>query len=125
MTVSFFSEVAHHPTALWVAIAPHTLTNSMLEQTGRFTLAVLNEKQAQIARNCGSVSGREVDKCAALDLYLSSTEFLFLNGALASTGCIVRHATKLGEHTIFVADIVEAQIESRTSHLRHLLLSDL
>ena len=125
MTVSFFSEVAHHPTALWVAIAPHTLTNSMLEQTGRFSLAVLNEKQSQIARNCGSVSGRTVDKCAALDLYLSKSDFLFLNGALASTGCVVRHDTKLGDHTIFVADIVEAEIDSRTSHLRHLLLSDL
>ena len=125
MTVSFFSEVAHHPTALWVAIAPETLTNSMLEQTGRFSLVVLTEKQAQIARNCGSVSGREVDKCAALDLYQTANDFLFLNGALASTGCVVRHDTKLGDHTIFVADILEAEIDSRTSHLRHLLLSDL
>ena len=125
MTVSFFSEVAHHPTALWVAIAPQTLTNSMLEETGRFSLVVLTEKQAEIARNCGSVSGREADKCAALDLYLSTNDFLFLNGALASTGCVIRHDTKLGDHTIFVADILEAEIDSRTSHLRHLLLSDL
>jgi len=27
MTVSMFSEVAHHPTALWVAIATGTLTH--------------------------------------------------------------------------------------------------
>jgi len=125
MTVSFFSEVAHHPTALWVAIATTTYTHSLVEDAGRFSLAVLNQKQGQMAIKCGSVSGRQNDKCSMLDLYLSSSGFLFMNGALASTGCVVRGAHKVGDHTIFIADIVEAELDSRKSHLRQLLLSDL
>jgi flavin reductase (DIM6/NTAB) family NADH-FMN oxidoreductase RutF len=97
----------------------------MLEDTGRFSLAVLNQRQNQIAMMCGSVSGRESDKCAQLDLYTSSAGFLFLTGALATTGCVVRHSEKSGDHTIFVADIIEAHLDSRRSHLRHLLISDL
>jgi len=125
MTVSFFSEVAHHPTTLWAAIAPATLTHSMVQETGRFSLAVLTEKQAHIATMCGSVSGRQVDKCARLDLHKSASGFLFLAGALASTGCVLRHHVAIGDHTIFVADIIEAELDSTTLRLRHLLLSDL
>lgn len=125
MTISFFSEVAHHPTALWVAVSPETLTHSMIQETGRFSLAVLTQKQAQIARLCGTTSGRQTDKCAMLNLYHSPSGFLFLAGALASTGCVVRHSEKTGDHTIFVADIIEAELDSVTLGQRQLLLSDL
>lgn len=125
MTVSFFSEVAHHPTALWVGVAETALTHAMIEETGRFSLVVLNQRQGHLAMACGSVSGRDVDKCSQLDLLRSPGGFLFLNGALATTGCKTRHREKVGDHTIFVADIVESGLDSRKSHLRQLLLSDL
>ncbi len=125
MTVSFFSEVAHHPTALWVSISNKTYTHSLIEQTGRFTLAVLNQAQKTLAIACGTVSGKDHDKCASLDLYKSPGDFLFLRGALASTGCVVRERVTLGDHTLFVADIIESHIDSRKAHMRHLLLSDL
>ena len=125
MTVSFFSEVAHHPTTLWVAVHPNALTHTMIEESGRFSLAVLNQRQAHLAMACGSISGRDADKCSKLELFRSPGGFLFLHGALASTGCKTRHQEKVGDHTIFVADIVEAGLDSRKSHLRQLLLSDL
>lgn len=125
MTVSFFSEVAHHPTALWVGISPETLTHSMIQEAGRFSLAVLTQKQAQIAKTCGTLSGRDTDKCAALDLHRSPSGFLFLARAVASTGCVVRLSETVGDHTIFVADIIEAELDSATLDQRQLLLSDL
>jgi flavin reductase (DIM6/NTAB) family NADH-FMN oxidoreductase RutF len=125
MTVSFYSEVAHHPTALWVSISDKTYTHSLIEEVGRFTLAVLNQEQKQIALNCGSVSGRDRNKCAELDLYESAGGFLFLRGALASTGCSVTKRLAVGDHTLFVADIIESHLDSRKAHLRQLLLSDL
>jgi flavin reductase (DIM6/NTAB) family NADH-FMN oxidoreductase RutF len=125
MTVSFFSEVAHHPAALWVSISPSTHTHSLIEETGRFTLAVLNQTQKSLALHCGTVSGRDHDKRAILDLYKSPGNFLFLRGALASTGCSLRESVPLGDHTMFVADILESHLDSRRAHLRQLLLSDL
>jgi len=125
MTVSFFSEVAHHPTALWVAISPKTYTHSLIHECDRFTLAVLNQTQKALALACGSISGKDHDKCSSLNLYKSPGDFLFLRGALASTGCVVRERIHLSDHTIFVADIVESHLDSRSAHLRQLLLSDL
>ena len=125
MTVSFFSEVAHHPTSLWVSIAKTAYTHTMLEESCQFSLVVLNNTQKEIALTCGSTSGRDGDKCLALDLYRGPEGFLFLNGALASTACSVRQSVPIADHTLFIADILQSEIESRKSHLRQLLLSDL
>jgi flavin reductase (DIM6/NTAB) family NADH-FMN oxidoreductase RutF len=125
MTVSFFSEVAHHPTALWVSVCNQAYTHSLIESARKFTLAVLNQTQKAIAIRCGTVSGRDEDKYSSLDTYRSPGGFIFLRGALASTGCTVRERVELDDHTIFIADIVESHLDSRSAHLRQLLLSDL
>ncbi len=125
MTVSFFSEVAHHPTSLWVSILKTAYTHSLLEEVGQFSLIVLNQTQKEIALACGSVSGRDRDKCSALELYPGPKGYLFLNGALASTACRVRQTVPVEDNTLFIADILQCEIESRKSHLRQLLLSDL
>lgn len=67
------------------------------------------------------MSGREKDKCAALDLYEPAPGFLFLPDAMASTACRVA----LEDPTLFIADILSGDFDSRWSGLRHLLLSDL
>ena len=125
MTVSFFSEVAHHPTSLWISIAKTAHTHALIEASRAFSLAVLHQQQKNLALACGTVSGRDKDKCAALKLYDTPTGFLFLEEALSSTACRVRDTVSFDSHTIFIADILEGQVESRRSHLRHLLVSDL
>jgi flavin reductase (DIM6/NTAB) family NADH-FMN oxidoreductase RutF len=126
MTVSFFSEVAHHPTTLWVSIARRAFTHQLIgDAGGRFSLIALHNKQAAIALNCGSVSGRDQDKCKNLKLYNGSEGFLFLSEALSSTACRVRGSYAIDDQTLFIADILHCDVESRTSHLRQLLLSDL
>src|ERR1044072_460730 len=100
MTVSFYSEVAHHPTALWISIAKTSFTHTLLAKQPEFTLAVLNQSQAEIANSCGSISGRDHDKCSALNLYSTPNGFLFLDGALASTVCRIKSSIDLGAHTL-------------------------
>jgi flavin reductase (DIM6/NTAB) family NADH-FMN oxidoreductase RutF len=125
MTVSMYSEVAHHPTTLWVSIDKKSYTHALLQEQPNFSLVVLQQHQTNIALKCGTVSGRDEQKCSSLDLYQNNSGFLFLRSALASTSCTVRDSTELEEHTIFIADILEAEIESRKSFLRQLLISDL
>lgn len=125
MTVSCFSEAAHHPATLWISVAKNAYSNMLIVETGRFSLAMLNRNQKDIALQCGTISGREHDKCASLDLYRSIDGFLFLRRALASTACSVRQSIEFEDHTLFVADILNTDLDSRSAHLRHLLLSDL
>jgi flavin reductase (DIM6/NTAB) family NADH-FMN oxidoreductase RutF len=125
MTVSFFSEVAHHPTALWISVKQTSYTHELVQESGRFTLIVLDDKQAHLARACGSVSGRTTDKCAGLQLYYGSMDQLYMQDAFASAACRVRSTHSVGDHTLFIADILAGEFESRRSIHRHLLTTDL
>jgi flavin reductase (DIM6/NTAB) family NADH-FMN oxidoreductase RutF len=125
MTVSFFSEVAHHPTALWVSVAKSAYTHALLGDAGAFSLAVLAWTQRDLAIACGTVSGRGVDKCAGLALGRTPGGFLALPGALASCGCRVARRLDLGDHTLFVGEILEGETDSRAARTRHLLTTDL
>jgi flavin reductase (DIM6/NTAB) family NADH-FMN oxidoreductase RutF len=125
MTISFFSEVAHHPTTLWVSIAKSSYTHELLEQAGRFTLVVLHRGQNDIARMCGTISGRQQDKCAALRLYRGADDQLYMKDSLASVSCKVRSAHPLGDHTLFIAEIVGGDFNTRRVHLRNLTVADL
>ncbi len=125
MTVSFFSEVAHHPTTLWVSIATRSYTHELIQSSSRFSLIVLHEKQKDIAENCGSASGRDRDKCAGLNLYRAENSFLYLPGAFASISCEVRSARPVDQHTLFIATILSGESDSKTSFRRHLLTTDL
>jgi flavin reductase (DIM6/NTAB) family NADH-FMN oxidoreductase RutF len=125
MTISCFSEAAHHPTTLWISVAQTAYSHELISGTGKFSLAILNQNQKSIALDCGTISGRERDKCASLDLYRTADGFLFLQRALASTACTVRQRIDIEGHTLFVADILHTDLDSRSAHLRHLLISDL
>jgi len=125
MTVSQFSEVAHYPTRLWVCVATTCLTHELITESGRFTLCVLHVGQAEIALRCGSVSGRERDKCSELSLY-EGEGGLYLDGAMACISCRVSTAhSLLNGHTLFLADILSAMVDTETRVRRHLLTLDL
>ena len=125
MTVSFFSEVAHYPTSMWIAIAPGTYTHELLLTAGRFAFITLHCAQAAVAVRCGTVSGREHDKASGLGLHETSDGFLFLPDALASTACVVDQQTSVGDHTLFIARMLSGELSPRRTADRQLLLSDL
>ena len=125
MTVSFFSEAAHHPTTCWISVAQSTYTYRLLRERRQFSLIVLHEKQKDIATLCGSLSGRDHDKCATLNLYRGPHGFLGLNDAIASVACRIRSEHPLQDHTLFIADMIAADVETRSIVRRHLLTIDL
>ena len=124
-TVSFFSEVAHHPTSLWVSLAVSSLAHELALERGEFTLAILSRAQTAVAWVCGSISGRDRDKCAELPLYASSRGFLYLTGGVSSTACRVRMTIPQGSHTVLIADMLEADIDTRAVRTGQLLTTEL
>ena len=125
MTASLFSEVAHYPTTMWIAVAPEHRTHALLTETGRFTFVTLHAGQASLAVACGTRSGRDHDKGRDLALYEGGDGFLFLRDALASTACVVERSLPIGDHTLFIARLLAGDLEGRRTAQRHLLLSDL
>jgi flavin reductase (DIM6/NTAB) family NADH-FMN oxidoreductase RutF len=124
-TVSFFSEVAHCPTTLWVSLAPETYTCDLVQTSGRFTLAVLHDGQSDLAWGCALSSGRDRDKMPLIHPHRGPLDFLYPGDSLAAAACQVRSWKPVGDHLLFVADIVAGELETRHSIRRALLTRDL
>ena len=60
--------------ACTVYVRPERYTYGFMEESGYFTVSILPEDRRDIARLCGSKSGREVDKAAECGLTLSYAE---------------------------------------------------
>ncbi len=125
MTVSLYSEVAHYPTSMWVAVSPRSHTHGILLETGKFSFITLHSRQAVIAAACGTTSGRDAPKAGLLDLYRHGEGFLFLDDAMASTACVVDRHHTVGDHTLFICRMLSGDVTSRGTSERQLLLSDL
>lgn len=125
ITVSFFSEVAHHPTAMWISIARSSYTHELLTGAGAFSFITLHKGQAEIAVACGTASGREKNKCEKLALYDNGHGGLFLKDAMASVACQVTRTVPLGDHTLFLANILAGDMRIGRVTLPNLLISDL
>jgi flavin reductase (DIM6/NTAB) family NADH-FMN oxidoreductase RutF len=78
---------------------------------------MLSRRQSAIAHACGSVSGRDRDKCGELPLYETCKGFFYLAGGLSSTACRVRETIAQGSHTIVIADLLEGDTDIQPVHV--------
>jgi flavin reductase (DIM6/NTAB) family NADH-FMN oxidoreductase RutF len=127
MTASQFSESSFVPVLLRVAIHPATLTHELIGLSGWFGLSVLARNQADLALGCGASSGRDVSK---FERHRLRTEpgprgVPLLPGLLSTSACRVVDRIDVGDHTLFVGEVVASYRQSRLGHLPPLLLSEL
>ena len=125
MTISFFSEVAHHPTTLWISVAQGRYSGELLDSSGRFTLVVLHAGQRELAWRCGTISGRDADKFSRLRTHRGPVDYVYLADGIAGAACRVRSSRPAGEHILYIADIVGGEVETRNSLKRTLITRDL
>ena len=127
MTVSFFAESSHLPVLCRVAISPKTLTHELVEASGWFGLSVLGRGQEALALGCGTRSGRSGCKFDALGLAHRPGPHgvPLLPGCITTSECRVVERIDLGDHTLFVGEMLTSLRQTRASHLEVLLLSNL
>ena len=123
-TVSFFAELADHPNSLWISLTPECYSQELIQASGRFTLAVLHEGQQDLAWHCALSSGRDTDKLSKIKTRRGRHGFLIPDDCLSAAACQVRTSKIVGDHVLFVADIVAGERTNRDSH-RALLTRDL
>lgn len=127
MTASLFAESSHLPVLLRVAIRPETLTHELVAASGWFGLSVLAGNQAELAIGCGVASGRDGSKFERWRLRIreGAGGVPLLPDLLTTSACRVVERIELGEHTLFVGEIVESYRSPRQAHLGPLLVTDL
>ncbi len=115
-------QVTTSPNRITLAVNKQNLTHDMIIKTGLFNLSTLSEEAPfSVFQSFGMQSGKTVDKFTDFkDAYRSENGLLYLT-KYANTfisGKIVT-ATDIGTHTLFLADVTDAEVLSNTESMSY------
>ena len=109
-TANWITKVASEPPMVAVAVENDGASLALLRASGRFALSVFATGQRELAGHFGRPSSRNPDKLANIAHHPSPGGLPILDAALGWLECVVRGSLPAGDHTLFVAEVVEAGI---------------
>jgi flavin reductase (DIM6/NTAB) family NADH-FMN oxidoreductase RutF len=116
MTAAWVSQVSLKPLLVMVSIAPPRYTHTLIQKSGVFAVNVLDSDQVELAKRFGYKSGRQIDKFAGLNYTTAGSGSPILPQAYAYLDLKLAHTFAAGDHTLFVGEVVEAQILQPQNH---------
>lgn len=107
-------QVASSPTRVAISVLNSNLTCEMIKESGVFALTILDQSSTFFTiKHFGMQSGKNVDKFTDIELPEDVNGMPYLGwGACAVLSCKVISSTDLESHTVFIAEVVDAQVLS-------------
>jgi len=108
-TVNSFTAVSLDPPLVLVAIGRERSIHPIIERTHRFAVNILGEGTEAIS-DCFSGAPSVLPRSAFCDAEyaLGDCGLPILEAAIAYVGCEVEHVIPAGDHTVYIARVVEA-----------------
>ncbi len=121
MTAAWHMPISLSPTLISVAVHPARLTHSFISASEQFVLNIPTVDLIGPVHHAGMITGRDIDKFATVGLEPEEStvvEAPRVGGCAAYIECQVRDRATMGDHDLFVADIVSviADDESFDGH---------
>lgn len=114
-TVSWIGIACSHPEFLSISVKPTRYSHRLIQESGLFTVNIIDENLLQIADYCGSVSGISHDKFAECGLKKTpgiSIDVPMLEACPINIECVVEHTLALGGHDLIVGRVVSKMIDA-------------
>ncbi len=107
-------QVASDPVRLAISVLNQNYTCDLIKESGYFSLSVLDKTSAfEIFKHFGYQSGKNVDKFAGYEHGTDKNGCPYmLTNSCALLSCKVVSKTDLGTHSLFIAEIEDAQVTS-------------
>ena len=108
-------QVTSDPLQIAIAVNKKNYTNEMIQRTKKFNVSILSESSKfEIFKHFGFQSGRDVDKFSSFyDTKRSPNGVLYITQNTNSyMSAYVKQEIDLGTHTLFIAQLVAAEILS-------------
>lgn len=107
LTVSAFSSLSLNPTLVLICIADYATSKSAISEAGAFAVNILSEHQEDVSRRFATP---DAEKFIPGTYELSSRGLPLLKEVLATLECTVVNRFPSGDHTIFVGEVVAAEV---------------
>jgi flavin reductase (DIM6/NTAB) family NADH-FMN oxidoreductase RutF len=122
MTINFVSQVSMNPKLMGIGVEAEAVTHELITEGGVFALNTISREDRSIVRKF--TKPVEVDAEAStlngFPFHDGLTGAPILDQAVAFVDCEVRQALDLGDHTLFIGEVVDAgfQADEDTEVLR-------
>ena len=107
LTVSSFASLSLEPQLVLICIDNKLATHDILHSAGRFAVNILKQEQSDLSRRFAT---RDADKFKGVAYHFGQLNLPLLDGVLATIECSVHSTAPGGDHTIFVGEVMDAQI---------------
>jgi len=114
VTVAWTGVACSDPPMITIALRPDRYSCELIRRYGDFVVNVPHREQLQAVDWCGTVSGRDVDKFAAMGLTARAaarTAAPLIEECPVNLECEVRHQLRLGSHWLFVGEVLAVQVD--------------
>lgn len=111
MTASWVVPSSKKPPLVSIFLRRTHLTREYISHAREFVVNVLANDQVDASETCGTISGRKADKYAKAHLKTRAADKVnapLVEGCLANLECTVVAEYEVGNHTLFVGEIVAA-----------------
>jgi len=114
-------QVASDPTRVAISVLNKNLTCYMVKESGKFTISVLdNTCTFDLIKHFGMQSGVDVNKFADFSYAKTESGIPYIKQSVcALLECKVISKEDLGSHTLFIAEVVDAEILSSNAPLTY------
>ena len=110
MTASSFSSVSLEPPLILICVGKAAFTHDLLLETRTFGVNILSATQLELGKRFAEKHGDYIDRFSDLDVVTGLTGSPLLASALAWLECRTVKAVDAGDHTVFIADVIDSKI---------------
>ncbi len=107
LTVASFASLSLHPPLVLVCIEKSVKSHDALAAAGKFGVSILARDQTDVS---GRFASKVDDKFAGIDVRRGELGVPLIAGAICTLECSVQAQLPGGDHTIFVGEVVDAQV---------------
>jgi len=116
LTVAWSTPLSFDPPLIGISIGKNRYSHGVISRTKEFAISVPPSSLLEKVKGCGTLSGRERDKFREVGLTPLPSRRLkapVVREGIAHLECRVMKEVEVGDHTLFVGEVVEAYADER------------
>ncbi len=111
LTVSGFLSISPEPPLVLISIGQELASDTLLHASGAYAINFLRDDQSELSDRFAGRLG-EIDRFAGLTTRTAATSAPILEDCLAWLDCRIVSSQVVGDHTLFVGEVVAAGVNS-------------
>ncbi len=124
MAAEWTHYISYAPALIMVNIDKNAATHENIQKSNVFGVNIAAWDQNMVASIAGGSSGKKVDKISVLkelgvEFYNGKIDVLMVRGAAMNAECKLIEAKKVGDHMMFIGEVLEVTAHDKESLVYH------